>query len=62
MVTHEVYRCERLIELTTKEYALLEYLVHNVNRSVNKISIAEHIWDYDFDPGTNFIGCIYLTL
>lgn len=55
MITHEVRRNNKLIELTAKEYALLEFLIHNTNRVLNRITITEHVWHYDFDPGTNFI-------
>ena len=55
MMTHEVKRGDQKIELTAKEYALLEFFIHNVNRALNRISIAEHVWHYDFDTGTNFI-------
>jgi DNA-binding response OmpR family regulator len=53
--THEVRRGGGLIELTAKEYELLEYFVHNVNKAINKMSIAEHVWHYDFDTGTNYV-------
>ena len=43
------------IELTAKEYALLEYLMRNRNRVVSKVDIAEQVWDIGFDTGTNFI-------
>lgn len=43
------------IELTAKEYALLEYLMRNRNRVVSKVDIAEQVWDIAFDTGTNFI-------
>ncbi|MFC1554883.1 response regulator transcription factor [candidate division KSB1 bacterium] len=55
LVTHEVFRGEELIELTAKEYSLLEFFVHNANRALNRVTIAEHVWHYDFDRGTNFI-------
>lgn len=55
MTTHEVFRADRKIDLTAKEYALLEFFVGNPNRALNRISIAEHVWNYDFDSGTNFI-------
>jgi len=55
IVTHEITREEQAIELTAKEYALLEFFVHNLNRVLNRITIAEHVWKYDFDPGTNFV-------
>ena len=53
--THEVRRSSNPIELTAKEYELLEYFVHNVNKAINKMSIAEHVWHYDFDTGTNYV-------
>lgn len=43
------------IELTAKEFALLEYLMRNRGRVVSKVDIAERVWDIDFDTGTNFI-------
>ena len=43
------------IELTAKEFALLEYLMRNRGRVVSKMDIAEQVWDIDFDTGTNFI-------
>jgi len=51
----EVSRKGRLIELSAKEYSLLEFLAYNANRALNRTTIAEHVWSYDFDPGTNFI-------
>ena len=43
------------IPLTTKEYALLEYLAHNAGRVVGREEISEHVWDESFDPFTNTI-------
>lgn len=43
------------IELTAKEFSLLEYLMRNRGRVVSKVDIAEQVWDIDFDTGTNFI-------
>lgn len=43
------------IELTAKEFGLLEYLMRNRGRVVSKMDIAEKVWDIDFDTGTNFI-------
>src|SRR5215470_6925844 len=48
-------RAGRSISLTHKEYALLEYLVRNVNRVVGRAEIAEHVWDEEFDPFSNLI-------
>ena len=54
-VTHKARRGGRTIELTAKEYALLEYLLRNKERVLSRTIIAEHIWDYNFDTGTNII-------
>jgi heavy metal response regulator len=54
-VTHKAKRAARTIELTAKEYALLEYLLRNGERVLSRTVIAEHIWDYNFDTGTNII-------
>lgn len=45
----------QLIELTAKEYGLLEYLMRNRGRVVSKVDIAEKVWDINFDTGTNFV-------
>jgi two-component system copper resistance phosphate regulon response regulator CusR len=50
-----VWRSNRLIELTAKEYALLDYLARNVDRVVGRAEIAEHVWDEVFDPFSNLI-------
>jgi len=55
LTTHTVTRREIQIDLTAKEFALLEYLVRNANRVVTRTMIAEHVWNYDFDPMTNVI-------
>jgi len=54
-ITHEVYRQGKRIELTAKEYSLLEFLAYNANRVLSRTTISEHVWHYDFDRGTNFI-------
>lgn len=48
-------RSGRVLRLTTKEYALLEYLVREEGRIVSRTEIAEHVWDENFDPLTNLI-------
>jgi len=53
--TRRVKRGEREIELTPKEYSLLEYLMRNPNRILTRTLITEHVWDYHFDPETNVI-------
>lgn len=53
--SHRVTRASRVIELTAKEYALLEYLARHVGRLVTRAEIAEHVWDDSFDPFSNTI-------
>lgn len=53
--TYEVTRNAKLIVLTQKEFALLEYLLRNKGRVVTRIDIAEKVWDITFDTGTNVI-------
>jgi len=53
--SHEVRRDGKLIELTAKEYALLEYLVRHSGEVVSRKEIAEHVWDENFDPFSNLI-------
>lgn len=50
-----VTRAGRTIELTAKEFLLLQYLLENKNRVVSKVDIAEKIWNITFDTGTNVI-------
>ena len=54
-VAHKVWRSDQLIELTAKEYSLLEYFVRNPNQTITRTQIAEHVWDYTFDSFTNII-------
>ena len=53
--THKVARAGKNIELTSKEYALLEYLMRNSGKVVTRTMISEHVWDIDFDTFTNVI-------
>ena len=54
-VTREVRRAGRVIELTTKEYSILEYLMINPNRVLTRSHIAEHVWNYDFVGISNVV-------
>jgi DNA-binding response OmpR family regulator len=54
-VSHRARRGDRVIELTVKEYALLEFFLRNKDRALSRTIISEHIWDYNFDTGTNLI-------
>jgi heavy metal response regulator len=53
--TREVSREGRSMSLTSKEYALLEYLMRHPNQVLTRTMIAEHVWNYDFDSATNVI-------
>ena len=55
LLTREVIREERKIELQPIEFSLLEYLMRNAGRVVSKTMIMEHVWDYNFDPQTNVV-------
>jgi len=50
-----VLRGARKIDLTAKEYALLDYFIRNPGRVLTRTMIVEHVWDYNFDPMTNII-------
>jgi DNA-binding response OmpR family regulator len=54
-VSHEVRRSGRIIDLTSKEYAILEYFARNPNRVLTRTQIAEHVWDFDFVSMSNVI-------
>lgn len=54
-VARRVERAGKVIELTQKEYALLEYLVRNAGRIVSRQMISEHVWKHDVDPLTNVV-------
>ncbi len=54
-LTRKARRGGREIELTNREYALLEFFVRNVNRLLTRTVISEHIWEYNFDTGTNIV-------
>ena len=53
--TREASRQGVPLELTSKEYALLEYLMRHPNQVLTRTMIAEHVWNYDFDNATNVI-------
>jgi two-component system, OmpR family, response regulator len=62
LITREAIRGGRTIELQTREFALLEYLLRNVGRYVTKTQILEHVWDYSFDPQTNVVDVLVCRL
>lgn len=53
--SHIVKRGEKEIELTAREYALVEYLIRNKNKIVSKSQIIEHVWDSEIDPFSNIV-------
>ena len=55
LVRRTVVRGKRRIELTLKEFSLLEYLMRNAGRVVTRTMITEHVWSHDFDTGTNVV-------
>ena len=55
LVTREVVRDGRDIELQPLEYSLLAYLMRNAGKVVSKTMIMEHVWHYNFDPQTNVV-------
>jgi heavy metal response regulator len=55
LITREVKRNGISIDLTMREFALLEFLMRSPGRVYTRIQICEHVWSYDFDPGTNLV-------
>jgi DNA-binding response OmpR family regulator len=54
-VTRQASRGGKLIELTVREYRLLEFLMRSAGRICSRMAILEKVWDYDFDPGSNIV-------
>ncbi len=54
-VTRLARRGETVVELTAREYRLLEFLMRSAGRICGRMTILEKVWDYDFDPGTNLV-------
>jgi len=53
--SHEVVRGNQKINVTSREYTLLEYLARNKNMVLSRTRIAQHVWGYDFDTRTNIV-------
>jgi len=53
--TRELRKGKRIIELTTKEYTILEYLMRHPNIVITRTMIEEHAWNYDFDSLSNLV-------
>ncbi|MCL4865528.1 MAG: response regulator transcription factor [Gemmatimonadales bacterium] len=58
LATHEVRRAGETLEVTPKEYAVLEYLMRHAGRVMSRTLITEYAWDYHFDPGTNIVDVV----
>lgn len=56
--TREVHRAGQTIDLTPKEYTVLEYLMRHAGRVMSRTLITEYAWDYHFDPGTNIVDVV----
>ncbi len=54
-IVHLAYRFGKEIDLTTKEYSLLEYLMRHKNRILSRSTITQHVWKHNFDPESNII-------
>lgn len=55
LLTREVLRGGQRIELTTREFSLLEHLLRSPGRVLTRVEICERVWNYNFDPGTNLV-------
>ena len=53
--SHVVMREGEELELTAKEYNILEYLMHNIGRVISRDNLSSHVWNYDYDGGSNVI-------
>ncbi len=53
--SREVRRAEKKINLSAREYALLEYFMRHQDRILSRSMVLEHVWDYSFDPETNVV-------
>lgn len=62
LLTREVFRAGKKIDLQAREFALLEYLLRHAGKVVSKTMILEHVWNYDFDPQTNVVDVLICRL
>ena len=60
--TRQARRGTNVIELATREYRLLEYLMRCQGRVCARMAIVENVWDYDFDPGSNLVDVYVMRL
>jgi two-component system, OmpR family, response regulator len=62
LLSREVFRTGKKIDLQAREFALLEYLLRHAGTVVSKTMIMEHVWNYDFDPQTNVVDVLICRL
>lgn len=55
LLTRKVTRGNQVVELTAREFSLLEHLMRSPGRVLTRVEICERVWDYNFDPGTNLV-------
>lgn len=55
LITREILRSGKMVELTAREFALLTYLMRSPGQTFTRAQICEHVWNYHFDPGTNLV-------
>ena len=58
LLTRDVFRDGKRVDLQPKEFALLEYLMRNVGKVLPKTMIIQHVWGYNFDPQTNVVDVL----
>ena len=61
LVKRKIKRGTRELDLTAKEFSLLEYFMRNPNKALSRTSIAEHVWDVHFDSDSNVID-VYINM
>ncbi len=61
-VTRKAKRGDKVIELSAREYRLLEFLMRSPDRVCGRMAIVENVWEYDFDPGTNLVDVYVMRL
>ena len=61
-MSREVRRGTHVIELSSREYRLLEFLMRSAGRTCGRMAIVEKVWDYDFDPGSNLVDVYVMRL
>lgn len=58
--SHQVFRGDRQIELSAREYSILEYMAHNRGRVLSREQIEEHVWNFDYSGGSNVVD-VYIS-